>query len=107
MSKIVDLNAYREKVLGANDDHTILQEVVDDAVKEIITNAVWIAKDLDVDIENMEFIAQLSGAYHYLSQALELGLGIIPPANERHLVISEDVQNWIDELKKGKGEDDE
>ena len=50
MSKIVDLNAYRDKVLNANDDHTILQEVVDDAVKELITNAVWIAKDLDVDI---------------------------------------------------------
>ena len=51
MSKIVDLNAYRDKVLNANDDHTILQEVADDAVKELITNAVWIAKDLDIVIE--------------------------------------------------------
>lgn len=107
MSKIVDLNAYREKVLNANDDHTIIQEVVDDAVKELITSAVWIAKDLDVDIENLEFIAHLSGAYHYFSQALEIGLGIKPSANEDHVVIAEDVKTWIDEMKKGKGEDDE
>ena len=107
MSKIVDLNAYREKVLNANDDHTIIQEVVDDAVKELITSAVWIAKDLDVDIENLEFVAHLSGAYHYFSQALELGLGIKPSANEDHLVIAEDVKTWNDEMKKGKGEDDE
>ena len=66
-----------------------------------------IRDSLDVDIENLEFIAQLSGAYHYFSQALELGLGITPSANEQHLVIAEDVKNWVDELKKGKGEDDE
>jgi len=107
MTKIVDLSAYRDKVLNANDDHTILQEVADDAVKELITNAVWIAKDLDIDIENLEFIAQLSGAYHYFSQAIELGLGITPSADEKHLVIAEDVKAWVDEMKNGKGEDDE
>ena len=107
MTKIVDLSAYRDKVLNANDDKTILQEVADDAVKELITNAVWIAKDLDIDIENLEFVAQLSGAYHYFSQALELGLGITPSANDRHLVIAEDVKAWADEMKNDKGEDDE
>jgi len=107
MTKIVDLSAYRDKVLNANDDHTILQEVADDAVKELITNAVWVAKDLDIDIENLEFIAQLSGAYHYFSQAIELGLGITPSADEKHLVIAEDVKAWVDEMKNGKGEDDE
>ena len=107
MSKIVDLNAYRDKVLNSNDDHTILQEVVDDAVKELITNAVWIAKDLDIDIENLEFVAQLSGAYHYFYQALELGLGITKSAEEQHLVVAEHVKDWIEEMKKGKGDDDE
>ena len=46
MSKIVDLNAYREKVLDANDDHTILQEVVDDVMiiierRLVVENVLW------------------------------------------------------------------
>jgi len=107
MAKILDLNAYRDKLNSARGDNQILQEVVDDACREIVENAVWIAKDLDVDITSMDFIASLSGVFHYYSQALEIGLGIKQPSNEGFKVIAEDVKQWIDSIHESKGDSDE
>ncbi len=107
MAKILDLNAYRDKLNSAPGDNEILQEVVNDACKEIVENAVWIAKDLDVDITSMDFIASLSGVYHYYSQALEIGLGIQQSSSEELKVIHDDVKNWVERIKEDKGEGDE
>lgn len=107
MAKILDLNAYRDKLTSSPGDNQILQEVVDDACKEIVENAVWLAKELDVDISSMEFIASLSGVYHYYSQALEIGLGIKTPPQSEAYVVADDVQQWIDSINNSKGEDDE
>ena len=107
MAKILDLNAYRDKLNSAPGDHQILHEVVDDACREIVEYAVWIAKDLDVDITSMDFIASLSGVFHYYSQALEIGLGIKKPSNEEFKVIAEDVKQWIDSIHESKGDNDE
>ncbi len=95
---VVDLNKYREKITSAEGDNTILQEVVNDACREIIENAVWIAKDLGININDVEFIANLSGAYHYYSQALAIGFGLKDPSNSKQQVISEDVKEWIDHM---------
>ena len=55
----------------------------------------------------MDFIASLSGVYHYYSQALEIGLGIQQPSNEELKVIHDDVKNWVERIKEDKGEGDE
>ena len=107
MAKILDLNAYRDKLNSAPGDNQILQEVVDDACKEIVENAVWIAKDLDVDITSIDFIASLSGVFHYYSQALEIGLGLRKPSNEEATAIALDVKQWIETINESKGDSDE
>lgn len=94
MSKILDLDAYRKKIKLSGNDEDVIQTVVDDACRELIENAVWVAKDLGVDITTMEFCASLSGAYHYYAQALEIGLGLRESNQESH-VLSEDVTEWI------------
>ena len=42
MSKVVDLQKYRDKIASSPNDNEILEEVVHDASKEMLVNAIWI-----------------------------------------------------------------
>ena len=73
MSKVIDLQSYREKHGQSATDNEILLDVVHDASREMLVNAIWIAKDLDIDIEDMHFIEQMSSSFHHYSEALKQG----------------------------------
>jgi len=100
MSKVIDLQSYREKHDQSATDNEILHDVVHDASKEMLVNAIWIAKDLDIDIEDMHFIEQMSSSFHHYSEALKQGFGIVEKEDKEGFVQHQDVINWIEEVNK-------
>ncbi len=100
MSKVIDLQSYREKHGQSATDNEILLDVVYDASREMLVNAIWIAKDLDIDIEDMHFIEQMSSSFHHYSEALKQGFGIAEKAEKEAFVLSEDVTTWKEEVNK-------
>ena len=100
MSKVIDLQSYREKHGQSATDNEILRDVVHDASKEMLVNAIWIAKDLDIDIEDMHFIEEMSASFHHYSEALKQGFGIVEKVDKEMFVLSDDVTTWIEEVNK-------
>jgi len=102
MSKVIDLQAYRDKHGKGKSatDNEILHEVVHDAGKEMLVNAIWIAKDLDIDIGDMHFVAEMSASFHHYTEALKQGFGIVEKDDRSHFVCNEAVTTWIEEVNK-------
>lgn len=109
MSKILDLEAYRKKIANSEDtnDDVILNDVIDDASKEILQTAIYVSKDLGIDITDMNFIAHTSSAYQHIREALLYGLGLTDKPDDSHLVIHEGIQDWADDINNDKDGDDE
>ena len=112
MSKILDLEAYRNKLDNATDDNEILMGVVEDASKEVLTNAIWIAKDLDIDITDLNFIALMSSMYHYYHEGMLYGFGLHKEMDDNSIIndnklIHAGVQEWCEQADQDKEGDDE
>lgn len=104
MSKVIDLQKYRDKLASSPNDNEILEEVVHDASKEMLVNAIWIAKDLDIDIEDMDFVQNMSASFHHYCEALRMGFDI-KDKTDGPFVLSEDVMAWIKDVNTEKTEE--
>ena len=109
--KVLNLNDFRKKKaeLRAMEqsveefDESIFEDVIDDATKELIENAVFIANDLDIDITHESFAIYISTAAGYFKKALRVGFSL----DEFELKPGEDGQLFkliLDEINRDKDE---
>ena len=79
--KVLNLDEFRKKRDEINDieeymtrnEDAIFEDVINDAMHELIENAVHIANDLDIDITHDSFAIYISTAAGYFRKALRVG----------------------------------
>jgi hypothetical protein len=109
--KVLNLDEFRKKREEINDieqylqhnEETIFEDVINDAMHELIENAVHISNDLDIDITHDSFAIYISTAAGYFRKALRVGFDL-DKWEYKDGMEGDLVRSVLEELNKDKDE---